>query len=57
MSVHVYPLGDLIDHQTESVDGSDCLCEPQVEWLDEETGLPYEGGPLVIHNAIDGREK
>ena len=37
-------------------DGSDCWCEPETEWLDPETELPYADGPLVIHRAADGRE-
>lgn len=34
----------------------DCWCEPEVEWVDEDTGLPYPNGPIVIHNAADSRE-
>jgi len=36
----------------------DCWCQPRVEWLDPDTGLPWASGngPLVIHNAADCRE-
>lgn len=39
---HVYPLNDLRDHITE---GADCWCRPTID------------GDLVIHNALDEREK
>lgn len=42
--IHIYPENDWIEHVTE---GTGCLCCPRVEW---------ESVPLVIHNAIDGRE-
>ena len=48
MSVHVYPLNDVIEHDTE---GFDCLCVPQVE---EPRTLGDDW--VVIHNALDGRE-
>jgi len=54
MSIHTYPLNDWIEHVTDD-NGEACICEPRVEWFDEETGLPL-GEPVVIHNAIDGRE-
>lgn len=52
MTVHVYPENDWIEHRT---DGEDCPCEPRVQYIDEETGLPLDE-PLVIHNALDGRD-
>lgn len=53
MSVHTIPLNDEREHAPET----DCWCEPRVEWVDPETGLPWaEGGALVIHNAADCRE-
>lgn len=53
MSVHVLPLADDREH----AQALDCWCEPHVEWIDTETGLPRkEGGPMVIHNAADFRE-
>lgn len=55
MTIHVYPINDLIDHRIdEPADSISCPCDPTVEWLDED-GEPLEE-PIVIHNAIDGRE-
>jgi hypothetical protein len=51
--IHVYPINDTIDHDT---DGGDCVCVPKIEWVDEKTGLPY-GEPIAIHHSLDGREK
>jgi hypothetical protein len=35
-----------------------CWCNPRVDWLDPDTGLPWVSGmgPRVIHNAADSRE-
>lgn len=47
MSVqHVYPVNDLIDHET---DGDDCPCGPTVEFMEG-------GGQVVIHHSLDNRE-
>lgn len=57
MTVHVYPINDWIEHQID-VEASECtcLCEPRIEYVDPETGEPYLEA-LVVHNAIDQREK
>jgi hypothetical protein len=49
VTVHVYPGGDLIEHDT---DGGDCMCGPTTEFVqgDESSGW------LVIHHSLDGRE-
>lgn len=52
MSVHVYPVNDLKEHDTE---GLTCWCCPVIEWGDADLGDPY-AEPLVIHNSADGRE-
>ena len=52
MTIHVTPINDLREH----IESLDCWCEPHSEWIDEDTGLPYAAGPLVVHNALDGRE-
>ena len=52
MSVHVYPVNDLWEHET---DGEECWCDPEIRWVDPETGETYSE-PLVIHNSADGRE-
>ena len=49
--VSVIPINDLRSHRKH-----DCWCQPAVVWIDEETGLPYPNGPLVVHNSADGRE-
>ena len=41
--IHIYPINDVIEHNTDS---EECLCNPDI---DVEHGL-------VIHTAIDGRE-
>ena len=43
--VHVYPLNDLIDHDTES---TMCICGPRVDFTLAEV--------LVVHHSLDGRE-
>lgn len=40
---HVYPLNDFRQHDTDS--GPTCWCKPEVD------------GEIVIHNALDEREK
>lgn len=45
--VHVVPVGDVIAHDTSSVDA--CVCGPDVEYGDE-------GFKLVTHHSLDGRE-
>ena len=50
--VEVKPINDLHEH-----DGMDCACDPYVEWMDPELGLPYPEGPLVVHSSFDNREK
>ena len=52
--VHVYPLNDLIEHDT---DGGDCICGPDYEYIDPATGEAYPDGPVVTHHSLDGREQ
>jgi hypothetical protein len=57
MTIHIFPIGDTRQHQTEtSAADCDCWCDPTIEWMDPKTGLPYDE-PLVIHNAADGRDR
>lgn len=49
--VHVSPVDDLIDHETE---GDDCPCGP------ETVPVPREDGSMgwtLVHHSLDGREK
>lgn len=50
---HVIPVDDLIEHDT---DGGDCVCGPDVLYVDPETGETFDDGPLVVHSSLDGRE-
>lgn len=50
--VNCIPLNDEREHEKSTT----CWCEPLVEYLNPETGLPYPNGPSIIHNAADHRE-
>lgn len=50
--VHVLPVNDLVAHE----ETTDCICGPDVEYIDPETGDSYPSGPLVVHHSLDGRE-
>ncbi|MCA1571994.1 MAG: hypothetical protein LC798_17115 [Chloroflexi bacterium] len=50
MTVHVFPLGDLVDHDT---DGGECPCGPRNEPVKRDDG---SFGWLVVHHSLDGRE-
>lgn len=53
MTAHVIPNNDERMHRV----SMQCWCEPRVDWDNPDTGLPWEnGGPRVIHHAMDGRE-
>ena len=45
--VSVVPLVDFDFHNLDTT----CACDPSIEWINEDTGLPYANGPLVIHNS------
>lgn len=42
---HVIPVKDLIEHEDV---GDECPCGPTVEFV--------EGGKVVVHHSLDGRE-
>lgn len=50
---HCYPEEDAKPHDIESLD---CPCDPRIDWIDDDTGLPYPNGPCVWHNAFDEME-
>lgn len=50
MTVHTYPVNDLIEHDT---DGGDCICGPSVDAVFRDDG---SNGWLIVHNSLDGRE-
>jgi hypothetical protein len=45
--VHVAPIRDLIEHDTDGFD--ECVCGPDVRFV--------EGGAVVTHHSLDGRER
>ncbi len=49
-AIHVYPAGDLIEHDTDS---SDCACGPTTEPVPRDDGSM---GWLITHHSLDGRE-
>lgn len=49
--VHVYPVGDLVQHDTES---DCCLCGPRIEPVERVDG---SYGWLITHHSLDGRER
>lgn len=49
-TVHTYPVGDLIEHDT---DGGDCVCGPTTEPVKRDDGSVAWH---VIHHSLDGRE-
>jgi hypothetical protein len=50
-TVHCYPVGDLVDHDT---DGDECICGPTTEPVERDDGSI---GWLVVHHSLDGREQ
>lgn len=48
---HVMPENDLVEHEL----SDDCVCRPDVEFVNPESGESYDE-PLVIHHALDGRD-
>lgn len=48
--VHVFPVGDLVEHDTSGVT---CVCGPTDEPVERDDG---SCGWLVVHHSLDGRE-
>lgn len=48
---HVYPAGDLIEHETI---GDGCACGPETRPVERDEGSI---GWLYVHHSLDGREK
>lgn len=50
-TTHVYPINDLIEHNTDS---DDCICGPRIDVVKRKDGsCAY----IVVHHSLDGREK
>jgi hypothetical protein len=50
-TVHVEPIGDLIEHDTSGVP---CVCGPKERPVKADDGSV---GWVVVHNSLDGRER
>jgi hypothetical protein len=48
-AVHVEPVNDLVAHDCTGGTLCDCVCGPDVEFVEG-------GGVLVTHHSLDGRE-
>lgn len=48
-TVHVYPINDLVEHDT----SEDCVCGPEIEPVERDDGSI---GWVVKHHSLDGRE-
>jgi hypothetical protein len=48
---HVYPVNDLVEHDTNS---GDCVCGPTNEPVERDDGsIAY----VIVHHSLDGREQ
>lgn len=50
--VNVIPLDDTMRHKLNAA----CACNPKVEYWDPVDGEVWSNGPIITHNAQDGRE-
>jgi hypothetical protein len=50
MTVHVSPVNDLIEHDTET---EDCVCIPQIRVAKQGDGSVLW---VLVHHSLDGRE-
>jgi hypothetical protein len=50
-TVHVFPVNDLIAHETA---GDTCICGPATEPVERDDG---SYGWLIVHHSLDGREE
>lgn len=51
--MHVYPVDDLIDHDTNGGEPG-CACGPETRPVQREDGSM---GWVVVHHSLDGRER
>lgn len=52
-TLHVHPVDDLVGHDTATED-ADCACGPTIRPVERDDGSM---GWLIVHNALDGRER
>ena len=50
-TLHVHPVCDLVEHDT---DADDCICGPTTKPVVRDDGST---GWLIIHHSLDGRER
>lgn len=50
--INVIPWQDTLKHKLHVA----CSCWPKVEFFDPVDGKHWEGGPIITHNAQDGRK-
>jgi hypothetical protein len=48
---HVYPINDLVEHDTS---GGDCVCGLTTEPVERDDGSL---GYMIVHHSLDGRER
>lgn len=48
MAIHVLPMKTVEEHDL----NENCSCDPDVTYIDKDTGLPYPNGPLIKHKMI-----
>ena len=51
-TLHVVPIGDLIEHDTTSAE-ADCICGPRTEVVFRVDG---SNGWVIVHSSLDSRE-
>lgn len=51
--IHVYPANDQRAH---TLHGTQCPCEPRIEWQNNKTSDDQYEEAIVIHNAFDLRD-
>ena len=49
-AVHTFPVGDLVEHDTDS---GDCVCGPTTKPVTRDDGSI---GWQIVHHSLDGRE-
>jgi hypothetical protein len=51
---HVVPNHDLVEHDTT---GGDCMCGPDVHFMDPDEPSEPLFAPMIVHHSLDGREE
>lgn len=48
-NIHVVPVNDLIEHDSDKDSFDSCICGPEVEYV-------INGNFIIKHHSLDGRE-